>query len=130
MEDRPSVVGFEFFRLRPVRSVETFLTQRSRAGIVSGLLQQIRGFLKIFYAIGRLNERLPLLPRYISGYIIGSIINRMDASTREAYAAEGIDCASLVFAETEEYGGRKSSRTSRPRKRYPTFAAAEPSSTT
>lgn len=52
-------------------------------------------------AIGRLNERLPLLPRYISGYIIGSIINRMDASTREAYAAEGIDCASLVFAETE-----------------------------
>ena len=52
-------------------------------------------------AIGRLNERLPLLPRYISGYIIGSIINRMDASTREAYAAEGIDCASLVFAEAE-----------------------------
>ena len=51
--------------------------------------------------IGSLNKRLPLLPRYISGYIIGSVINRMDSSTREAYAAEGIDCASLVFADTD-----------------------------
>ncbi len=51
--------------------------------------------------IKRLNESLPLLPRYISGYVIGSVINRMESSTREAYAAEGIDFASLVFADVD-----------------------------
>ena len=51
--------------------------------------------------ISRLNERLPLLPKYISGYIIGSVINRMDSGTREAYAAQGIDSASLIFTEMD-----------------------------
>lgn len=51
--------------------------------------------------INKLNERLPLLPKYISGYIIGSVINRMDSSTREAFAAQGIDSASLIFEEVE-----------------------------
>ncbi len=51
--------------------------------------------------IKSIDGAMPLLSRYISGYVIGSVINRMDSSTREGYAAQGIDCASLVFADVE-----------------------------
>ena len=58
--------------------------------------------------IHAIDQRLPLLDRYGKGFVLGSVINRMSAEQREAFAAEGICCDSLIYMDENDLEERVS----------------------
>lgn len=70
-------------------------------------------------------EKMPLLTHYGSGFVLGSVINRMTDSAKAEFAGEGIACASLIDSDIDGLEERVSGFEVQPPAELPDVPARE-----